>query len=138
MLWLGFDLNDYPKTLSKCSMLVPQDLTRSFESWDPMYMYLIPHTMWVLVIFSMWRISLFIGVLFNLLVFLLGFLQVLRSLSSHLCHSDRLTSRRCWMVSLCPLLIVGSDTSFCNGLDGPSQMLLGLLKTSSIICIRLF
>ena len=64
--WLVFDLNDSLKSF----MLVPWDLTRSVDNWDLMRMYLISLTVWVIVIFSMRRISLFIKVLLSLLVFL--------------------------------------------------------------------
>ena len=39
----------------------------------------------------------------------------------------------CWMMSLRPLLEVGSDASWCNGQDSPGRMLLGLLKMNIVI-----
>ena len=49
--WLVFDLNNSLKTPLKSFTLVPWDLTKSFDNWDLMRMYLISQTVWVLVLF---------------------------------------------------------------------------------------
>ena len=56
LLWLVFNLNDYPNTPTKGSTLEPWVHTRLFGSWDLMHMCLSYLTTWVLVLFSMWNI----------------------------------------------------------------------------------
>jgi len=63
-----FGLKDYPKTPTKSSMLGPYQIVRKLGSDAYVFDFL---TTWVLVIFSMWRISPFIEVFLSLLVFLL-------------------------------------------------------------------